>query len=225
MFWHFFLFRINYLINLSHQDQKGIWLRGRALTLDLDEHYLGGFHLEALWDSEATCESDTDGDPWSLSSARPSSCWGVLLLSHQRLSQGKCLLDMELRENLGATAPWSQVCPSFGATVLLEAGHPLLHHAPAHSSSPVLGNSLVFSLPFFSFTSSASLPLTSSKSLCFFQPSPGSLLLPLRILFLLWACPGHLTGTFPEAMACRTFFHLNGLGRRAANVQWEKEKI
>lgn len=27
-----------------------------------------------------------------------------------------------------------------------------------------------------------------------------------------------------EAMECRTFFHLNGLGRRAANVQWGKKR-
>lgn len=47
---------------------------------------------------------------------------GVSIALPPEALQGKCLLDMELRENLGAAAPWSQVCPSFWElAVLLEA--------------------------------------------------------------------------------------------------------
>lgn len=163
-------------------------------------------------------------------SAHPGSCWGVHCLSHQRLSKASASLDIETGRTRELLTVLSQVRSSFWElAVPLEAVWASIVPSYTRLSAPpqsweicslLLCPSLFFYIKCFFASNFYQVPLLLSAKPWLSAIASANPLSPLSL-----ARTSH-RHTSPGAMAYRTFFHLNGWGRRAANVQWgEKETI
>lgn len=163
-------------------------------------------------------------------SAHPGSCWGVHCPSHQRLSKASASLDIEpgrIGELLTVLSPvrpsfWELAVPLEAVWAPIIPSHTRLS-APPQSweiCSLLLSPSLFFYIKCFFASNFFQVPLLLSAKAWLSAMASVNPLSPLSL-----ARTSH-RHTSPGAMECRAFFHLNGWGRRAANVQWgEKEKI
>lgn len=164
-------------------------------------------------------------------SAHPGSCRGVRCPSHQRLSKASASLDIEPGRTRELLTVLSQVrLSSWELAVPLEVvWAPIVPPYTRLSAPPqsweicslLLSPSLFFYIKCFFASNFFQVPLLLSAKP--WLSATASRANPLSPLSLARTSYRH---TFPGAMECRAFFHLNGWGRRAANVQWgEKEKI
>ena len=167
--------------------------------------------------------------PLVIVTCSPKFLLGCPLLSHQRLSKVSASLDRELRESLGATAPVISglpfllgACCASGGSVGTRPSRTRLTPPPQSWEilSLLLSPTLFFYIKCLFASNFFQVPLLLSARPWFSSTASVNPLSPLSLPRTTYR---HIS---PGAMECRTFFHLNGLGRRAANVQWgKKEKI